>query len=78
MAMILVVKTKAYRKVYLVHLRQKCIAEFFKYSRVFNDTGRGKVESTTTTRVSSQVFLLNSQELIHLNNARNKLFIPVI
>ena len=59
MAMILIVKTKAYSKANLLHPAQKHIliaAEFFKYSAVFNNTGREKVESTTPARVPSQVF----------------------
>ena len=46
MAMILIVKTKAYGKANFVHPLQKyiLIAVFFKHSGVFNYTGREKVE----------------------------------
>lgn len=81
MAMILIVKTKAYRKANFVHPLQKyiliaVIAVFFKHSGVFNNTGREKVES----RRLLECRLKSSQELaiIHLNNARNKLSIPTM
>ena len=78
MAMILIVKTKAYGKANFVHPLQKyiLIAVFFKHSGVFNYTGREKVESRRLLGCR----LKSSQELtiIHLNNARNKLSIPVI
>ena len=76
MAMILIAKTKAYRRANLVHPVQKyiLIAVFFMHSGVFNNTGCEKVES----RRQLECRLKSSQELIHLNNARNKLFIPVI
>ena len=56
----MVVKTKAYRKANLLHPLQKCIliAEVFKHSAVFNNTGRReKVESATPARVPSREFI---------------------
>ena len=55
----MVVKTKAYRRANLVHPLQKCIliAEVFKHSAVFNNTGREKVESAAPARVPSQEFV---------------------